>query len=128
MELKLNSFNSKLYRWFYYKSKDEMPKSLCPYFWQLLIMYVFIIPYSLIALPYLLFNKRENESFVAGIFGSFFIYGFLFIVFTMISSIILIFFGALPTQGFWLDVCFGGLMLWLITIIISVYHLIKFLV
>jgi hypothetical protein len=103
-----------------------MPKSLCPYFWQLLIMYVFIIPYVLFALPYHLLTKWENESFASGIFGSIVVYLGLFGVFIMGSFVTFLLIG-LPEKGFWSNVFASGFVLWFVTIAISIYHLIKFL-
>jgi hypothetical protein len=59
MELNLNSLTAKLYRWFY--NQYEMPNSLCPYFWKMIIMYVFIIPYSIISLPQIIFELITKE-------------------------------------------------------------------
>ena len=45
MKLNRNSISARLYRWFYIT--DNMPQSLCPYFWKLLIMWIFILPSSI---------------------------------------------------------------------------------
>lgn len=59
MELNLNSLTAKLYRWFY--KQNEMPNSLCPYFWKMIMMYVIIIPYSIISLPQIIFELITKE-------------------------------------------------------------------
>lgn len=115
MELNSNSINARLYRWFYHKHTNQMPKSLCPYFWQLLIMYVFIVPYTLITLPYHLFNRWNNESFVSGIVGSLVVYLFLFGIFTMVSFVTFLFVG-LPANGVWVHICVCGFVLWFFVI------------
>jgi hypothetical protein len=126
MELNSNSINARLYRWFYHKHTNQMPKSLCPYFWQLLIMYVFIVPYTLFTLPYHLFNKWENESFVSGIAGSFVVYLCLFGIFTMFSFVTFLF-NNLPEKGFWSNVCVSGFILWVFTIGGLISELTKYL-
>lgn len=49
MNLNSNGPSAQLYRWFY--TTDRMPQNLCPYFWKLVIAYVFAAPIFLIALP-----------------------------------------------------------------------------
>lgn len=45
MNLSKNSFSAKLYRFFY--NTDDLPNNLCPYFWQLLLAYILVIPFIL---------------------------------------------------------------------------------
>ena len=58
MILKENSITARLYRWFY--NQKTMPESLCPYFWKLLFMWVFIIPYSVVVIPVTPIVKEVN--------------------------------------------------------------------
>lgn len=60
MYLNQNSISAKLYRWYY--NTDVMPENLCPYFWQLVLMWVTIVPFSIYALPFLIFTKFEKCS------------------------------------------------------------------
>jgi hypothetical protein len=60
MELSINSKTTKLYKWFY--STYALPMSLCPYFWKLVIMYIFLLPYVLLSLPYIIVNKIFNDG------------------------------------------------------------------
>jgi hypothetical protein len=60
MNLSINSKTAKLYRWFY--ATNAMPQSLCPYFWKLVLMWVFILPYTIISLPSILMDLRMTES------------------------------------------------------------------
>jgi hypothetical protein len=88
MELNLNSLTAKLYRWFY--NQYEMPNSLCPYFWKMIIMYVFIIPYSIISLPQIIFElitKERSEAPRIAIGGILYILLFfgLTILFTLVT-------------------------------------------
>jgi amino acid transporter len=48
MTLNSNSISAKLYRYFY--SKQNMPESLCTYFWALVLAYLFIIPLEITGL------------------------------------------------------------------------------
>ena len=61
MKLNKNSISAKLFRWFYRTS--ELPTNLCPYFWKLVMAYVFAIPVFIISLPYVIVDKdSRNES------------------------------------------------------------------
>lgn len=66
MELKKNSITTKLYLWFYNKTANDLPESLCPYFWQLVIMWIFIMPLAISQIPY--FIMRTNKI-TKNIFG-----------------------------------------------------------
>ena len=61
MILNKNSISAKLFRWFYRTS--ELPTNLCPYFWKLVMAYVFAIPVFIISFPYVIIDKNScNES------------------------------------------------------------------
>ncbi len=61
MNLNSNSFSAKLYRWFY--NVHIMPTNLCPYFWKLVITYVFAIPVLLFSLPYEIIDRKfKNDA------------------------------------------------------------------
>ena len=61
MKLNKNSISAKLFRWFYRTS--ELPTNLCPYFWKLVMAYVFAIPLFIISLPYVIIDKDScNKS------------------------------------------------------------------
>jgi uncharacterized membrane protein len=60
MNLKQNSISARLYRWFY--NQKTMPESLCPYFWKLLLMWVFIVPYTIISLPFIVIGDDLGEK------------------------------------------------------------------
>jgi len=59
MKLNINSTSAQLYRWFY--ATPTMPQSLCPYFWKLVIMWLLILPYSIISLPIILMDLKDPE-------------------------------------------------------------------
>ena len=59
MTLNQNSTSAKSYRWFY--ATQQMPESLCPYFWKLVLMWVFIVPYTILSLPIILMDRKDPE-------------------------------------------------------------------
>jgi hypothetical protein len=70
MKLNQNSISARIYRWFY--MTNTMPKSLCPYFWKLVVAYILFIPWSIISLPTRVFHiEADNgaERFITSIFG-----------------------------------------------------------
>lgn len=129
MELNLNSLTTKLYRWFY--NQYEMPNTLCPYFWKMVIMYVFIIPYSIISLPQIIFElitKERSEAPRIAIGGI--LYILLFFGFTILFTL-----ATLPIWGYFPPnsvgnifqiigtICFVGGLSVLITHLIITYRL-----
>lgn len=95
-----NHWIARLYRWYYDKSKGEMPKSICPYFWQVVWMFITIIPVNIFCIPihigYLIEDGRlahpHGEQSVGKSIGMYILLGFaLGILFCVISSIALLF-------------------------------------
>ena len=84
MKLNYNGTIAKIYRWFY--QREVMPASLCPYFWQLVLMWIFIIPFLVIYLPIMVFKSQYNfkntglteRVFMGLFFGD--VYGLHFVV------------------------------------------------
>ena len=64
MKLNINSTSAQLYRWFY--ATTTMPQSLCPYFWKLVIMWLLILPYSILSLPVILMDLKDFEHRTMG--------------------------------------------------------------
>jgi len=64
MKLNINSISARLYRWFY--STSQMPQSLCPYFWKLVLMWFFIVPYTIISLPCILMDLKDPDHKTTG--------------------------------------------------------------
>jgi apolipoprotein N-acyltransferase len=64
MKLNLNSVSARLYRWFY--ATSQMPQSLCPYFWKLVLMWIFILPYTILSLPTILTDSRDFDDKTTG--------------------------------------------------------------
>ena len=95
MELNRNSISAKLNRWFY--DENKMPSNLCPYFWKLIAMWIFIIPFSIISIPVIILEKINQEKFYAGnillkILVSLVLYVGLYGITTMFISLITIWF------------------------------------
>jgi len=92
MKLNQNSITTRLYKWFY--NTEELPQSLCPYFWKLTLMLLLIIPYSIITLPVLIVNKFDNDydsaSFGEKLGVSIILWGCVLIILLLLSPILLI--------------------------------------
>ena len=88
MKLNKNSISAKLFRWFYRTS--ELPTNLCPYFWKLVMAYVFAIPLFIISLPYVIIDKSSSiESLNSRIWGGFVCWFGLFCLIVALSPIML---------------------------------------
>ena len=100
MELNTNGVSARLYRWFYLT--DRMPQSLCPYFWKLVIAYIFALPVGIIALP-MRVTKTDDEF---DNFGERLFFGaFLWVLFALAFAIVVgpistIFIGILNDKSF----------------------------
>ena len=60
MNLNLSGISARLYRWFY--ATNEMPQTLCPYFWKLVISYALFIPWAIIILPTRVINTDIDNG------------------------------------------------------------------
>jgi len=126
MELNSNSFSAKLYCWFYDKRSFELPESLCPYFWKLLIAYVVVIPYCIFALPVLWLNNWRNESIARGVFGSILAYALIYMIFTFLLIPYGLVFGL--AKSAFIKVSFNvGIQVWVVFIIVFLSHSISWL-
>jgi hypothetical protein len=125
MELNKNSVTSKIYRWFYNKASNEMPNNLCPYFWQLVFMWIVFIPSVILSLPYsiyykLNFNKFEHHPGV-GIVG----WAFLYFVKCSLISFGWLFFEY--EKASYLECCaFLGILIIFISLMIFLPEIIKY--
>jgi len=126
MILDKNSITARLYRWFY--ATNEMPNSLCPYFWKLFIMWILIVPFYIFTLPTRLFEGSRDASPVKLFLMSLFIFGFLYVVFSMISFlIIVIIFDKTPINGFMYCSSIIGFFGWLFLIAFGLFELWDFI-
>jgi len=113
MNLNKNSISARLYRWFY--RVYDMPENLCPYFWQLVIMYVFIIPYSIIALPMVIIKEDDSD---ARFIGGFLLWATLFIgLIALYAPITYFIWGFGPKNSTMLGLQMGGFICWVISVI-----------
>ena len=91
MKLNEKSVTSKLYRWFY--GTQSMPTNLCPYFWKLVVMWIFIVPMSILAITNTFIYKLSKGELGADshedIWGKF-SYGIVFYLVIYIASCMII--------------------------------------
>lgn len=124
MKLNINSISANLYRWFYATSK--MPQTLCPYFWKLILMWVFILPYTILSLPVILMARKDTEHRSTGERAGIgvIIWFILFMLGCMLSYVGL--FWANPKKDtFFLFTLTVGFIGWALTIIFSAVGLFK---
>ena len=128
MKLNINSSTAKLYRWFYGTSK--MPESLCPYFWKLILMWTFIIPYSIVCIPAIVMEKRDpGETFKTGERASisFIVWVAIVGAISMLFSISL-FWYQYPKDTLGMNLQMLGFILWLIGTVYGIWHGIQWLI
>lgn len=116
MKLNHNSTSARLYRWFY-MAKD-MPQTLCPYFWKLVVMWVFILPLSIITAPLMVISSKPEDWF-GRIVGGLLIWGLLFGAFLMLFPLTYVIWGWFSektTFGTWQRT---GIFLWVLSMIIA---------
>ena len=58
MQIKTNNLNARLYRFFY----GELENNFCVFFRNLILMYILIIPFAVISIPIMIFEKMKNKS------------------------------------------------------------------
>lgn len=116
MKLNHNSISARLYRWFY--MAKEMPQTLCPYFWKLVIMWIFILPISIISAPLIIAKQKQADWFVR-IIGGIFIWFLVFVAFLALFPITYFFWGWFsPNTTFriWQGT---GIFIWMLMIVCS---------
>lgn len=120
MKLNFNSPISKTYRWFY--ATDQMPQNLCPYFWKLVLMWILIVPYVILSLPYLIAYKKDKGNSVAEKPGSgLMIWVALGMVAAMLFSFSL-FWTVFPKDSFLQQMQILGVVLWLVAVVLVAYQ------
>ena len=89
MTLNYDSFNAKLYRYFY--GTEDMPKSICPYFWKLLMAWIFIVPVTLLSFPSVISEIITKESYgLKRLFYTFMLFMVLIWVSSMVCTVLMI--------------------------------------
>ncbi len=118
MKLNKNSISAKLFRWFYRTS--ELPTNLCPYFWKLVMAYVFAIPVFIISLPYVIVDKdSRNQSLGERIGLGLFCWFILSLLIAALTPIIL--FWHTPVKGSLLEsLIHYGFAVWVAGLFIGV--------
>ena len=127
MQLSKESKTASLYRWYYATSR--MPQSLCPYFWKVVLMYLTIIPYTILSLPYMIFNGKDKsgdyaEKPITGLF----MYIALGLALSMLWSISILFVGFFPKDSFAIHIQILGILLWAVGIALGAWHGTKWLI
>jgi hypothetical protein len=105
-----------------------MPESLCPYFWKLLFMWVFIIPYSVVVIPVTPITKKDSFSDTYTMFERFWasllIWSMAFTMICMVAPIPLFFVDKLNRMmGV---IAATGLIGWGLLVIITIVKLIVY--
>ena len=118
MKLKKNSFTARVYRWFY--GYNNMPQTVCPYFWQLVIMWICIAPYTLLSLPTFLSKETDKGLWEKPVMGMI-AYCMLFALGSIVFAIPSLFMD-LPKDSFWDNYRIMGIMFWMIGIPILTYR------
>jgi hypothetical protein len=118
MKLNINSTSAQLYRWFY--ATQQMPESLCPYFWKLVLMWVFIVPYTILSLPVILMDRKDLERRTTGERAGtgVIIWFILFMLISMLSWIGLFFVTPVKDSAY-MDILAAGGIGWLFSIVIG---------
>jgi hypothetical protein len=121
MKLNSNSVTARLYRWFYVN--DQMPESLCTYFWKLIIMWFLLIPYVIVTIPIIvfgLFDKSVENEFdtPSRLFASVFLWFLVYGVISMVYVIMALLFNVVFVESMLII----GSFLWLISIGFAIYH------
>ena len=121
MTLKYNSFNAKLYRYFY--DANSMPDSICSYFWKLLMAWVFIIPVSLFSFPAVIGEIITKQSYGLGrLFMSVVLYLAICLVTAMVCTIML-FFNEYDSSSIIVRIGVYGFIFWLLAIVMTVKYI-----
>ena len=109
MQLNSNSISANLYRWFYATSK--MPQTLCPYFWKLVLMWVFVLPYTILALPIILMDRKDPERRTTGERAGmgFIVWFILAMLVSMLSWVGLFFIEPIKDTPYMHIIVFGGI-------------------
>lgn len=125
MKLNKNSISAKLFRWFYRTS--ELPTNLCPYFWKLVMAYVFTIPVFIISLPYVIIDKNSCNESLGGRIGLGIVCWFgLFLLIAAPTPIML--FWYTPVKDSFLEILIHcGFLVWLAGLIIGIIWFIHYL-
>ena len=125
MTLNYNSFNAKLYRYFY--DANSMPDSICPYFWKLLMAWVFVIPVSLFSFPAVIAEIITKQTYgLARLFMSGVLYMLIYCIISMVFTVLL-FINHYDSESIIVKIGSAGIIIWLLAIVITVIETVKYL-
>jgi hypothetical protein len=125
MTLNQNSTSASLYKWLY--GTQDLPNNLCPYFWKVVLAYLVIVPYILLALPYLIGLAISKESSKDDSFGKrigigFVLYFFMWCAASALCFITMFFIPPARHSLYGFMTMLGGLV-WLIGLSLGGSHL-----
>jgi hypothetical protein len=125
MKLNKNSTSAKLFRWFY--GTSELPTNLCPYFWKLVMAYVFAIPLFIITLPDVITDKSSSQESLGGRIGLGF--GGWFLLSALIAALtpIVLFWYTPDKDSLLQHLIFCGISEWVIGLILGIIWFIHYL-
>jgi|LakMenEpi03Aug12_release.lakeMendotaPanAssembly.Ray.scaffolds.fasta_scaffold1349556_1 hypothetical protein len=125
MTLNQNSTSARLYKWLY--GTQDLPNNLCPYFWKVVLAYLVIVPYILLALPYLIVLAIYKESSKDDSFGKRIGIGFVlyFSIWCAASALcfIAMFFVTPTRHSLYEFMSLMGSLIWLIGLVLGGNHL-----
>lgn len=126
MTLNYNSFNAKLYRYFY--DANSMPDSICPYFWKLLMAWVFIIPVSIFSFPAVIGEIITKQSYGLGrMVFSFLLYIALYCIVSMVFTV-MIFFNNYDSESIIVKkMSSAGIIFWIVAIGVIIVEVVKYI-
>jgi hypothetical protein len=125
MILNYNSFNAKFYRYFY--DANSMPDSICPYFWKLLMAWVFVIPVSLFSFPAVIAEIITKQSCgLFRLFTSFVLYMALYFIISMVFTV-LILINHYDSESIIVKMGSVGIVIWILAIVITIVTIVNHL-
>ena len=117
MKLNQNSISARLYRWFY--MTGQMPQTLCPYFWQLIIMWIFLIPVGIISIPSAVI-KQEPYDWPSRILEGVILWGAAFMLFLMIVPFTYFIWGWVSSKTLLGNWQVGGVLIWAVVAVCAI--------
>jgi hypothetical protein len=102
-----------------------MPDSICPYFWKLLMAWVFVIPVSLFSFPAVIAEIITKQSYGLGrLFMSVVLYMALYCIVSMVFTV-LIFTNHYDSESIIVKMGSAGILIWVVAIVITVIAILE---
>jgi hypothetical protein len=101
-----------------------MPNSLCPYFWKLVLMWILILPYTILTLPYIFTFGRQDPigSHFAEKPGSGLVLWFIIYFFGVMLFSLSVFWYSFPEGTYFSSMQILGILLWIIALVVLLYN------